>query len=601
MTYTKPDALISWVQNTRQQNTWLDNEADALLLFLQQLKLEQHSADAALQAPPTLGVHIPSMSTITPQLIDILADDNQRIEIVLDGTTLDYQAHILPSLIDTPMAVRFTHRRSEGEDPYILPLTLMSPSDMACHLIAHHGAFVREEAISAHLSLLEARKSPILQSHISGSEMHIIIETWQHHVSSQQPLSPALRLQAGELAPFLNREDLTQLLALFWNNDSDITFRWSQHLHILQRLNNSSQILAPARLIIETFMSPDQAFLRPLKEDKTSRDETISVCPILDGVIFSAVSLPRHTLLNACREMTLTLANSDLDLAGMDILAFAGEDLYRFNLLPTDPRDVKSSRQQQQEKWDLELQAHFYHLRHTMTFTVNEAEELLRALQARSDRHGELLNELAITEQALETIIIQSDQEGESTVLPFIINLLDDDDSSLILDKDKSNFATSVYRHWINHIRKKGFDTELAQRCGLTPQQLQMLCHILIQTSYKTGLQTHLANMIDDFKDHPIASVCCSCRILNEFITWLGYDRVTPDMRPESRIHRGTTLFNSPRKTLHDTSLIDLDHQVHSNIAWLGDWLIALYCRTLEPHVEYDLNTAQRHELNALF
>lgn len=215
-------------------------------------------------------------------------------------------------------------------------------------------------------------------------------------------------------------------------------------------------------------------------------------------------------------------------------------------------------------------------------FTVHEAEKLLRALQASSDRHGELLCELTINEQAFEAIRLQPETPEGSAILPSTINLFGDD-TSLACGVDEKGFAARAYRHWINHIREKGFDAELALRCGLTPQQLQMLCHVLIQASDKTDLQTYLARMIDDLKGDPIARAYCTKMVLNEFITWLGYDRVAPEMRPNSHIHRDSALF-SP--LLREAPLAELDNQVHSNIVWLGDWLIALYNRTLEQHEE---------------
>lgn len=216
-------------------------------------------------------------------------------------------------------------------------------------------------------------------------------------------------------------------------------------------------------------------------------------------------------------------------------------------------------------------------------FTVHEAEKLLRALQTSSDRHGELLCELTINEQAFEAITLQPETRDGSAILPSTINLFGDDDTSLACGIDEKGFAARAYRHWINHIREKGFDAELALRCGLTPQQLQMLCHVLIQASDKTDLQTYLASMIDDLKGHPTARAYCTKMVLNEFITWLGYDRVAPEMRPNSHIHRDSALF-SP--LLREAPLAELDNQVHSNIVWLGDWLIALYSRTLEQHEE---------------
>lgn len=594
---TQLNALIDWVQTTRQHNVWLDYEADALLRRLQQWKLARYYGGAAMQAEPACVLHSTTPAPFSSQLAELLTNDPQRIAIMLDGAKLDYGSHILPCLSETSLAVRFTDRPQISHGPYVLTLTLLSASDKARRLMALHGVAVREDAFRQCLTQLEKRKLSSPAGIIDSMAFLSIIDGWAQCVSSSHSLSPALVLQAGELVPFLNQEDFSKMMALFWDATSSASTQWQQHLHIQTLLEHAPQVIAPARTIITSCVISHLAAPQSINERPPSQMEDIPVCPLIEGIPLPAVSVQRQTLFDACREITLSVSPSDARRSTRDIVILPDDPVCKIDLPYALNNDATSS--QQQEKCFSLIQSHLDYLSQNEGFTQQAAEALLRALQEQSDRHGELLDGLAINERTLEGLDEISASTREPSVLPFAIDLLDETPAAESVSAENS-FAARAYRCWINHIREKGFDVALAERSGLAPEELQSVCQILILTSYKIDLRGQLENTLEGFEGHPAASICCAARILNEFTTWLGYDHIAAQERPQSKINPGTTLFSPPISVTHNTPLPGLGTAVHSNIVWLGDWLIALLNRAITVVGGDGLTAEQRRELDKI-
>lgn len=594
---TQLNALTDWVLTTRQHNLWLDNEADALLRRLQWWKLARYYASAAIQADPASVLRSATSAPFSSQLVELLANDQKRINILLDGATLDYSSHILQCLEETSLAVRFTDKPQTSHGPYVLTLTLLSASDKARRLLALHAATVSDDDFRQCLTQLEKRRLPSPQGIIDSLAFLAITDAWTECVSSTPLLSPTRVLKASELAPFLNQNDLTKLVALFWNNVPSVTAQWQHHLQIQNLLNKSRQVIAPARTIITSSVISHLASSQSGTDRSLSQIEVIPVCPLIEGIPSPAVSIQRQTLFDACREITLMTAYSDIQRPTHDIVILPDGPFWRVDL-PFALSEEAMLPQQQEHCFSL-LRTHLAFLRQNAPLTRQAAEALLRVLQARSDRHGELLDGLAINEQQLEQVADAVACASEPSVLPFTMNLLDETLNAEV-GSNEDNFAARAWRCWINHIREKGFDMALADRCGLTPEELQLLCQIVILTSYETYLQHHLTNELEDFAGHPAARIGCAARILNEFTTWLGYNRIAPEARPQSKINQGTTLFSPLSNTMRHAPLPCLEAVAHSNIAWLGDWLIALVNRAITLPNGYGLTAEQSRELDKI-
>lgn len=591
---TQLNALTAWVQTTRQQNLWLDNEADMLLARLQQWQLARYYANVALEAEPALVIQSLTAEPFSPKLVELLGNEQQRIKVFLDSATLDYVSHILPCLSETSLAVRFTDKPQVSHGPYVLTLTLMRASDKARRLVSLHAATINEDDFSQCLTLLEHRKLPSSSGIIDTLEFLSVVDVWRQSTALQAYLSPTQLLQASEIAPFLSQDDLTTLMAYFWNNMPTATAQWRHHLQIQKQFSYARQVIAPARTVITSYVISHLSSYQTGGEPSLAQTEEIPVCPMITGAPLPAVSIQRKALFEACREITIVTNSADSRLSAHDIVVIPDSLSCRFDL-PFSLGDESALLQQQERSFD-SLRTHLNCFLHNQALEKKEAESLLKILQSRSDRHGELLDGLAIQEQQLNKLADSSLSASEPSVLPFAINLLDEAPEDQAFNRE-DNFAARAYRCWINHIRDKGFDAALANRCGITLADLQQLCQIMIWTSYETNLQQYLATALVDFSGNADASICCATRILNEFITWLGYDCMPSEDRPLSKINQGTTLFTPPKDIMRDAALPHLDTVMNSNITWLGDWLIALLNRAQVVPEHYGLTDEQKHQL----
>lgn len=593
---TKLNRLINRIQTISQDNAWLDNEADALIGRLQQYKLNLYHAAAALPAARDRILLSTTPEPFSDELVEYLANDQQSINIILDDLTLDYQTHILPCLSKTSLAVRFTDSQPHCYGPYVLTFTLMSPGEKMARLINRYPSVIREDDFRHKLTELEDRKLPESQGIIDPMAFLSAAAIRGKCLPSSQSLSPVLMFRASELAPFLDKEDLTHLLSSFWGDDPSAISQWLQYLHTKDILKNAPQVIAPTRAIIATGMVSDQYSPLSGTEYGTTYIEDIPICPLADGIPLPAISLPRQNLFDISKEVTLTIAHSTPHSSCKNTVIFPADPYFAFSGFNRQSDNVKFRRQKEN---DASLfRTHLDFLCRNEPFTKQETEDLLRTLQTRSDRHGELLDGLIIDESMLKTLSYPSASHDESSVFPGTINLLDDVHPGRT--KTAGKFAAKVYQLWINHIRDQGFNDTLKSRSGLTARELSMLSQIVIQASYEANLQEYLMYALEDFDSNAVAGICCATRVLNEFITWLGYNFIPSENRPLSKMNTDSALFTPPDRVMNNTPLLCSDNTVSGNIIWLGDWLIALSNRAVMLPDGYGLTAAQRKDLNKI-
>ncbi|MCU6237579.1 putative virulence factor [Morganella morganii] len=583
---TKFNTLINRIQTLRPDNIWLNNEADILIDRLLRYKLSLSHSETV----PVTQDHILHSTTPVPfsdELIAHVANDHQCINIMLDNITLDYQADILPNLRNTSLAVRFTDSQPQCYGPYTLTFLLMSPAEKACQLITRYPAAIQEETLRYKITELEERKLQKAQEILDPAEFLSVISLREKCQPASLPLSAALILRISELVPFLSKHDLTDLLSFFWGGDLSATTEWLRYLQAKNTVKNARQVIAPSRTVISSGLMSD-----PLTTGEyPACFDDIPLCPLADGVPLSVVPLSRQSLFEISREITLTVARS----SRRDTV-----------IIPDDPFFTFSDFYQQRDDTDLLLQqendasqlcSHLAFLFRNTPFSEHDIHALIRTLQTRSDRHGELLDGLMIDETLLGALTYTSSQD-ESSVFPGTIYFPDEEPAA---GKNKSGgFAAKAWQLWVNHIRKKGFSKTLRKRSGLTDNDLSMLCQILIQAGYQANLQDHLAQTLEGLENNAVAGVCCAARVLNEFVAWLGYSVVHPDERPQSKMNPGAPLFTPSSAAAGDPAFFSSDNTVSGNTIWLGDWLIALSHRAAELPEGYGLTTAQRREMNKI-
>ena len=316
-------SLIDWVQQTRLSVPLVENEADGLLQKLAALHNRQQHIDLQTEQPLTIGLYGHSVSGKHHLLTMLLGDNIKRIEISLGGKVLDYLTHINPGHAPN-VAVRFTRRELPVAEHYPLLITLGTSSTLAQRLIRQYHAepaarFARHDVITARLKELQVRRQAQATAGLTQQQLADIAETYQQMVRRQHHLENALWQQIAELLPWLNCADQAALLAPLWGDNAAITAQWQHLAETLNHLGNAQQVLAPASLLVDTFLLPVEGFLIPGTPDEPEMDADVMVCPLFNHEIGTQVSLAQRDLQQLCGEITLSL-NHPPKLAQIDVV-----------------------------------------------------------------------------------------------------------------------------------------------------------------------------------------------------------------------------------------------------------------------------------------
>lgn len=210
-----------------------------------------------------------------------------------------------------------------------------------------------------------------------------------------------------------------------------------------------------------------------------------------------------------------------------------------------------------------------------------QIEAVIHLLEQHADRHGELIDALLMTPDRLQ----QCWHEHQQTQLRhykrshFRLNLFSENEATLLQDEEET-FAGRVYRYWNEHLRQlahTSFPHQPEAGC------MQKICQWISASALQAGLAQKLETALEGYNGVSTASVACASRELNEFITWLGYKTLAPELRPRSRINPGRPIFAPLPPEKNTLPLLRLDEKPsYSNVAYIGDWLVALHARALE-------------------
>lgn len=316
-------SLIDWVKQTRLSVPLVENEAEGLLQKLTVLHNRQQHIDLQAEQPLTIGLYGHSVSGKHHLLTMLLGDNVKRIEISLGGKVLDYLTHINPGHAPN-VAVRFTRRELPVAEHYPLLITLVTSSTQAQRLIRQYHAepaarFARHDVITARLKELQVRRQAQATVGLTQQQLADIAQTYQQMVRRHHHLENALWQQIAELLPWLNCADQAALLAPLWGDNAAITAQWQHLAETLNHLGNAQQLLAPASLLVDTFLLPVEGFLIPGTPDEPEMDADVMVCPLFNHEIGTQVSLAQRDLQQLCAEITLSL-NHPPKLAQIDVV-----------------------------------------------------------------------------------------------------------------------------------------------------------------------------------------------------------------------------------------------------------------------------------------
>lgn len=236
------------------------------------------------------------------------------------------------------------------------------------------------------------------------------------------------------------------------------------------------------------------------------------------------------------------------------------------------------------------------------------ATALLKALQARTSVHGELLERLLPERERLRQLFLQRAPagvvQGAEHVLteddPFgigmHIDLLSDQplpgllnpEENLPGEKAETEFPRQVYHYWINLLRQLPDRSALLELLGVSKPTLEMLTEELVTASIRLDIEGALVKMLNDHELQGTPAEMIADRqvtralsVLGDFVAWLGFQHIPESQRPESKIHRGKPVFARPESQSASLGpaqrLTRLSLKPNNHAAcYIYDWLVAL-------------------------
>ncbi|WP_431222440.1 virulence factor SrfC family protein [Serratia sp. L9] len=240
------------------------------------------------------------------------------------------------------------------------------------------------------------------------------------------------------------------------------------------------------------------------------------------------------------------------------------------------------------------------------------AKDTVKALQARTSVHGELLEHLLPARHALQQLYWQQQQLKPKNDDPLAIDLdlFDDEQDRPLSVEGSANFVLQVQRLWITQLRGLDNNCALLSLLAVEPATLATLADELITASFRLDLwqrlgvalaeTDHQANHRSNLIERQIAS---TLTLLGDFIAWLGFQSLPLEQRPESRINRGHKIFTKPTQQA-DARLTQLPSEPVNNTAlYIYDWLVGLHT-LIGENAGYGgaqtLNERQRAELGRI-
>jgi len=234
------------------------------------------------------------------------------------------------------------------------------------------------------------------------------------------------------------------------------------------------------------------------------------------------------------------------------------------------------------------------------------SEPMIRALQAQAAKHGNLIDQLMLSRDTLHECWLQQQQNEAKQPARLLLNVDLFADTAPVSESPQqpNSFAAQVFALWVNHLMQCCYNRITADVTGLEAPVLQHLCEVLIATAYRLGLDRTLEKTLAQQDDNGLMAVTHAGNILNDFVTWLGYNSVATEHRPASRVNRGSVIFEPVAQASASVRLDRLGEEVtQGNAKYIYDWLVALLTRATENAQSgrtYDLDEGPKEALQTL-
>ncbi|MEE9952784.1 virulence effector SrfC [Enterobacter quasihormaechei] len=311
-------ALIGWINETRQHAPMLDNDADALLARLNAARAREEALDRALVSRSSIGLYGHSQTAKAHLLASLCGSGDERLNVTPGQRTFDYFSHINPGHAPTNMAVRFS--RSSGEiadEAFPLRLRLVTEAELVQLFIARTTLdpqirAVDKSVIEARLEKWRALRQPQSVPGMTEQEVATIARFWQSRVpAAKQQIDDALWHQFALLIPSLDLSTRASVWSLLWGEQQELTQQWLKLAHVLHQTGHASALAAPLSLLVDSFGLPCEGFLTHGAFVPEAQETLLH--PINNGELLNAISLPVDVLACLSRELVLPVESCALD------------------------------------------------------------------------------------------------------------------------------------------------------------------------------------------------------------------------------------------------------------------------------------------------
>lgn len=261
-------ALIGWINETRQHAPMLDNEADALLARLNAVSAREEALDRALVSQGSIGLYGHSQAAKAHLLAALCGSGDERLNVTPGQRTFDYFSHINPGHAPTNMAVRFSRASREvADDAFPLRLRTVTEAELVQLFIARTTLdpqirAVDKLVIEARLEKWRALRQPQSVPGMTAREVATIARFWQSVVpGAKQHIDDALWHQFALLVPSLDLSTRASVWSLLWGEQQELTQQWLKFAQVLHQTSHASALAAPLSLLVDSFGLPCEGFL----------------------------------------------------------------------------------------------------------------------------------------------------------------------------------------------------------------------------------------------------------------------------------------------------------------------------------------------------
>lgn len=312
-------ALIGWINETRQHAPMLDNDANALLARLNAARAREEALDRALVSRSSIGLYGHSQTAKAHLLASLCGSGDERLNVTPGQRTFNYFSHINPGHAPTNMAVRFSWSSGEiADEAFPLRLRLVTEAELVQLFIARTTLdpqirAVDKSVIEARLEKWRALRQPQSVPGMTEQEVATIARFWQSRFpAAKQQIDDALWHQFALLIPSLDLSTRASVWSLLWGEQQELTQQWLKLAHVLHQTGHASALAAPLSLLVDSFGLPCEGFLTHGAFTVPETQETL-LHPINNGELLNAISLPVDVLACLTRELLLPVERCALD------------------------------------------------------------------------------------------------------------------------------------------------------------------------------------------------------------------------------------------------------------------------------------------------